>query len=300
MLSEYIRGNKSLFSTLREILGDEFDEFLDYITSFKLRPYIRANTLKIEPGRLRERLEGKGFVLKETVLNYAFRVDYYPSELGKTLEHFLGYYYVQDLASMLPAHILNPKKHSYVLDIASAPGSKTTLLSMLMENKGFILANDYSMDRTKATVNNVERLGCLNVVISISKGENLVKDYKDYFDYALVDAPCTSLGTLHKNPEVVRWWSPTEVKVMAKTQLNLLLAAYEMLKDGGTLVYSTCTLTYEENEEVVDRFLSMSGAKVEEIRLNIGEVGGGIKGTVRLYPHKTQTEGFFMAKFRKV
>lgn len=300
MLSEYIRENKSLFSTLREILGDDFDEFLDYITSFKLRPYIRANTLKIEPGRLKKRLEDKGFVLKETILNYAFRVDYYPSELGKTLEHFLGYYYVQDLASMLPAHILNPKKHSYVLDIASAPGSKTTLLSMLMENTGFILANDYSMDRTKATVNNVERLGCLNVVISISKGEKLVKYYKNYFDYALVDAPCTSLGTLHKNPEVIRWWSPREVNVMAKTQLNLLLAAYEMLKDGGTLVYSTCTLTYEENEEVVERFLKMSGAKVEEIRLNIGEVEGGIKGTVRLYPHKTQTEGFFMAKFRKV
>jgi len=273
---------------------------LDYITSFKLRPYIRANTLKIEPERLKQRLEGKGFVLKETILNYAFRVDYYPSELGKTLEHFLGYYYVQDLASMLPAHILNPKKHSYVLDIASAPGSKTTLLSMLMENTGFILANDYSMDRTKATVNNVERLGCLNVVISISKGEKLVKYYKNYFDYALVDAPCTSLGTLHKNPEVIRWWSPREVNVMAKTQLNLLMAAYEMLKDGGTLVYSTCTLTYEENEEVVERFLKMSGAKVEEIRLNIGEVYGGIRGTVRLYPHKTQTEGFFMAKFRKV
>ncbi|MEO0138421.1 MAG: RsmB/NOP family class I SAM-dependent RNA methyltransferase [candidate division WOR-3 bacterium] len=300
MLSEYIRENKSLFSTLREILGEGFDEFLDYITSFKLRPYIRANTLKIEPERLKQRLEGKGFVLKETILNYAFRVDYYPSELGKTLEHFLGYYYVQDLASMLPAHILNPKKHSYVLDIASAPGSKTTLLSMLMENTGFILANDYSMDRTKATVNNVERLGCLNVVISISKGEKLVKYYKNYFDYALVDAPCTSLGTLHKNPEVIRWWSPREVNVMAKTQLNLLLAAYEMLKDGGTLVYSTCTLTYEENEEVVERFLKMSGAKVEEIRLNIGEVYGGIRGTVRLYPHKTQTEGFFMAKFKKV
>jgi len=256
---EYIKANRSLFSALNEILGEELEEFLSYITSHKIRPYIRANTLKISPKDLRERLKGKGFVLSDTILDYAFRVDYYPSELGKTLEHFLGYYYVQDLASMLPAHILNPRKHSFVLDIASAPGSKTTLLSALMENTGFILANDYSMERTKATVNNVERLGCLNVAISIYRGEKLVKFYKNFFDYALVDAPCTSLGTLHKNPEVIKWWSPKEVKEMSNIQLRLLLSAFEMLKDGGEMVYSTCTLTYEENEGVVEKFLNLTG-----------------------------------------
>jgi 16S rRNA (cytosine1407-C5)-methyltransferase len=297
---EYIKSNRSLFSALNEILGEELEEFLGYITSHKIRPYIRANTLKISPKDLRGRLEGKGFVLSDTILDYAFRVDYYPSELGKTLEHFLGYYYVQDLASMLPAHILNPRKHSFVLDIASAPGSKTTLLSALMENTGFILANDYSMERTKATVNNVERLGCLNVAISIYKGEKLVKFYKNFFDYALVDAPCTSLGTLHKNAEVIKWWSPKEVKEMSNTQLRLLLSAFEMLKDGGEMVYSTCTLTYEENEGVVEKFLNLTGAKVEEVKIGIGEVEGGVKGTVRLYPHRTKTEGFFIAKFRKI
>ena len=297
---EYIKANKSLFSALHELLGEELDEFLSYITSHKIRPYIRANTLKISPKDLKRRLESKGFILRDTVLDYAFKVEYYPSELGKTLEHFLGYYYVQDLASMLPAQILNPRKHSFVLDIASAPGSKTTLLSSLMENTGFILANDYSMERTKATVNNVERLGCLNVAISIHKGEKLVRFYRNFFDYALVDAPCTSLGTLHKNPEVVKWWSPKEVKEMAKIQLKLLISAFEMLKDGGEMVYSTCTLTYEENEEVVERFVSLTGAKVEKIKLGIGEVEGGIKGTVRLYPHRTETEGFFVAKFKKV
>lgn len=297
---EYIKSNRSLFSALNEILGEELEEFLSYITSHKIRPYIRANTLKISSKDLRERLEGKGFVLSDTILDYAFRVDYYPSELGKTLEHFLGYYYVQDLASMLPAHILNPGKHSFVLDIASAPGSKTTLLSALMENTGFILANDYSMERTKATVNNVERLGCLNVAISIYKGEKLVKFYKNFFDYALVDAPCTSLGTLHKNPEVIKWWSPKEVKEMSNVQLRLLLSAFEMLKDGGEMVYSTCTLTYEENEGVVEKFLNLTGAKVEEVKIGIGEVEGGVKGTVRLYPHRTKTEGFFIAKFRKI
>jgi NOL1/NOP2/sun family putative RNA methylase len=297
---EYIKSNRSLFSALNEILGEELEEFLSCITSHKIRPHIRANTLKISPKDLRERLEGKGFVLSDTILDYAFRVDYYPSELGKTLEHFLGYYYVQDLASMLPAHILNPRKHSFVLDIASAPGSKTTLLSALMENTGFILANDYSMERTKATVNNVERLGCLNVAISIYKGEKLVKFYKNFFDYALVDAPCTSLGTLHKNPEVIKWWSPKEVKEMSNIQLRLLLSAFEMLKDGGEMVYSTCTLTYEENEGVVEKFLNLTGAKVEEVKIGIGEVEGGVKGTVRLYPHRTKTEGFFIAKFRKI
>jgi 16S rRNA (cytosine1407-C5)-methyltransferase len=297
---EYIKANRSLFSALNEILGEEFEEFLRYITSHRIRPYIRANTLKISPKDLRERLEGKGFVLSDTILDYAFRVDYYPSELGKTLEHFVGYYYVQDLASMLPAHILNPRKHSFVLDIASAPGSKTTLLSALMENTGFILANDYSMERTKATVNNVERLGCLNVAISIYKGEKLVKFYKNFFDYALVDAPCTSLGTLHKNPEVIKWWSPKEVKEMSNIQIRLLLSAFEMLKNGGEMVYSTCTLTYEENEGVVEKFLNLTGAKVEEVKIGIGEVEGGVKGTVRLYPHRTKTEGFFIAKFRKV
>ncbi len=301
MLKEYIRRNTSLYSALRDVLKGEMEEFLDFITSFKLRPYIRANTLKISPEDLKARLERKGFKLSSTVLPYAFRVDYYPTELGKTLEHFLGYYYVQDLASMLAVHFLKPLKHSFVLDIASAPGSKTTLISALMENTGFVLANDYSMDRTKATVNNIERMGCLNVGISIYKGEKLVKFYKEFFDFVLVDAPCSSTGTLHKNPEIIKWWSFRDVKLLSKVQLRLLLAGFDMLKPGGSMLYSTCTLTYEENEEVVERFMSISGAKLEKLEgPGIGEIQGNIDGTLRFYPHRTGTEGFFIAKFRKV
>ncbi len=300
MLKRYIKQNSSLYSYLKEIMGDDTEEFLHTITFQTIRPYIRANTLKTSPEKLRERLRKKGFKLSETVLPYAFKVDYYPYELGKTLEHFLGYYYVQDLASMFPAHILSPSKHSYVLDIASAPGSKTSLLSAIMGNTGFILANDASVDRTKATVNNIERLGCLNVAISIDRGERLTKFYKNYFDYVLVDAPCSALGTLHKNPEVIKWWSYRDVRKFADIQLKLLLAGFEMLKEGGSMVYSTCTLTYEENETVVEKFINLSGAKL--VQLNgpgIGEVGGKLYGTLRFYPHKTGTEGFFIAKFEK-
>jgi len=281
-------------------LGDEFEEYLRYITSPGYRPYIRANTLKIEPRALKRRLERKGFILEDTVLPYAFRVLHYPAEMGKTLEHFLGYYYVQDLASMLPAHILNPKPHSYVLDIAAAPGSKTTLLSALMDNTGMVFANDASMDRAKALVNNVERMGCLNVVVSIYKGERLARFYREYYDYVLVDAPCSSAGTLHKNPEVALWWSPRDVRTYSRIQYRLLLAGWEMLKPGGRLVYSTCTITYDENEEVVERFIRQTGAKLEPVPdLGIGEVEGAIPGTKRFYPHRTETEGFFLASFRK-
>ncbi|NPB04171.1 MAG: RsmB/NOP family class I SAM-dependent RNA methyltransferase [Thermotogae bacterium] len=297
---EYIQRNRSLWSALREVLQDEFEEYLDYITLPNYRPYIRANTLRVSPERLRERLENRGFVLEDTVLPYAFRVLHYPSEMGKTLEHFLGYYYVQDLASMLPAHLLNPAPHSYVLDIAAAPGSKTTLLSALMKNTGMVFANDASTDRVRALVNNVERMGCLNVVVSISKGERLARFYREFYDYVLVDVPCSSAGTLHKNPEVALWWSPKDVKAYTRVQYRLLLAGWEMLKPGGRLIYSTCTVTYEENENVVERFITHSGATLEPIpSLGIGEIEGAIHGTKRFYPHRTHTEGFFIAAFRK-
>ncbi len=297
---EYLRRNRTLWNTLRDVLKDEYEEYLRYITSPIYRPYIRANTLKITPEALKERLLAKGFVLEGTVLPYAFRVLHYPSEMGKTLEHFLGYYYVQDLASMLPAHILSPKPHSYVLDIAAAPGSKTTLLCALMENTGMVFANDASMDRVRALVNNVERMGCLNVVVSIYRGERLVRFYREYYDYVLVDAPCSSIGTLHKNPEVALWWSPKDVRVYSRVQYRLLLAGWEMLKPGGRLVYSTCTLTYQENEDVVEEFLRVSGARLVPVPdVGIGEVDGGIPGTKRFYPHRTATEGFFIALFEK-
>ena len=297
---EYLEKNRSLWAAIRDVLGEEYDEYVRYITSPSYRPYIRANTLKITPEALRERLEAKGFVLEGTVLPYAFRVLRYPSEMGKTLEHFLGYYYVQDLASMLPAHLLNPRPHSFVLDIAAAPGSKTTLLSALMKNTGMVFANDASMDRAKALVNNVERMGSLNVVVSIYKGEKLVRFYREYYDYVLVDAPCSSVGTLHKNPEVALWWSPKDVKAYSRVQYRLLLAGWEMLKPGGRLVYSTCTITYEENEGVVERFLRESGATLVPVpEVGIGEIEGAIPGTRRFYPHRTDTEGFFIAMFEK-
>jgi len=297
---EYLEKNRSLWATVREIMGEEYGEYLRYITSPSYRPYIRANTLKIDPKVLKDRLERKGFVLEDTVLPYAFRVLRYPSEMGKTLEHFLGYYYVQDLASMLPAHILNPRPHSFVLDIAAAPGSKTTLLSALMENTGMVFANDASMDRVRALVNNVERMGCLNVVVSIYKGERLVRFYREYYDYVLVDAPCSSVGTLHKNPEVALWWSPKEVRTYSRIQYRLLMAGWKMLKPGGRLVYSTCTITYEENENVVERFLSDTDATLLPVPdIGIGEIAGRVPGTKRFYPHRTDTEGFFIALFEK-
>jgi len=256
----------------------------------------------------------RGFIL--TALPFyepGFRVDWHPGEMGRTLEHAAGLIYIQEPSSMIPPVILNPKPNERVLDLAAAPGSKTTQMSAMMGNQGLILANDPDRQRLKALHGALDRLGCLNVATCSVDGARLGKIYPDSFDRVLLDAPCSGLGTLHKNPEVLGWWSWEKVARLVRIQKRLILSAYDSLSPGGRLCYSTCTITPQENEGVVDFLLSeRPGARLVDFEVSGLSLSQGLTEwagrafhpslgiTRRLYPlDEPDYEGFYFALIEK-
>ncbi|MBI2043402.1 RsmB/NOP family class I SAM-dependent RNA methyltransferase [Candidatus Pacearchaeota archaeon] len=241
--------------------------------------------------------------------------DLEPGELGRSLEHLLGYYYIQEIASMLPALVLNPKPNELVLDLCASPGSKTTQMASMMKNLGVLIANEIKLDRIKILASNLERCGITNTIITRKDGVTLCerlkkKDFK--FDKILVDAPCSGEGTIKSSPKTLLMWNINTIKSLSKLQKKLLEAAIEILKPKGEIVYSTCTHAPEENEGVLNYVLNkFSGKiKIEKIILPVkcthgilGWAGGNynkeVEKSCRIYPHITNTEGFFIAKMRK-
>jgi len=299
---------------IEALLGDETNTFLEWIRK-PLLPSIRVNTLKISKRELKERLKAKGWNIIEIFENaFTIKSSLLPGELGKALEHQLGYYYVQELASMMPPLVLNPCKDDIVLDLCAAPGSKTTEMAALMENQGTIIANDIRIDRLKALNSNLERCGVTNTITTRMNGITLCKKLAKagfFFDKILVDAPCSGEGTIRSSPETLRMWNLNMIKGLAALQKKLIAAALECLKPRGLLVYSTCTHAPEENELVIDFALKNFNVTLESIELPLRTRQGilewqgqkldpEIKKSARIWPQDNDTEGFFIAKLRKL
>jgi len=274
---------------------------------------IRANTLKIEIEKLKERIEKKWDVdwKKRSGLEEAFviKTKLDAGEVGNALEHRLGYYYVQSLSSMLPSKILNVEKDSYVLDCCAAPGSKTTHLAALMQNTGVILANDISWERNIALLSNLQRCGVINTIVTSIPFQQLAKKLKITFDYILADVPCSNEGTIRKNLNIFKTWNKKLSLWLSKIQKSILCNALILLKNNGFLVYSTCTLNPEENEEVIDFALKRFPIKLEKINLKIKtregitewkgkEYNKELKKAIRIWPQDFDSEGFFIAKIK--
>jgi len=277
----------------------------DFTAEVTVRPALRVNTLKIDPRVLVKRLEAKGVTLEKIpwlAYGYWYEADF---SLGATPEYLLGYYYLQGAASQLVAEAVAPAPGATVLDMAAAPGSKTTHLAQLMENKGVIVALDSNVQRLAALRNNCERLMVQNVLM-VKKDARFISDLGMTFDKILLDAPCSVCSE-------PGWFGKRrigEIQQNARVQKELLKAAYRVLRPGGTLVYSTCSLEPEEDELVIGWFLR----KHDDLRLVPPPGGVGDEGllawegkalhpalttTRRCWPHKTGTEGFFIAKLRK-
>jgi NOL1/NOP2/sun family putative RNA methylase len=234
-----------------------------------------------------------------------------PRSIGKSLAHFLGDIYIQDTASMLAARALAPTAQDRVLDLCAAPGSKTTLLAELMENRGILLANDSSMKRIRSLAFNLRRMGVTNTAVIKAFGEQLGNLYFESFDKVLLDAPCSALGTIHKSPEVLSWWTPRRSMHLAKEQSGLLYSAIKALRPGGAVVYSTCTIAPQENEAVLDQALKQYPVELEPLEIRglvtrpgLTEYDGvrfdsQLERAVRIYPHENPCEGFFIARLRK-
>ena len=294
------------FEEYSEIIPD-FDEFMKKIK--EEQPYwIRVNTLRIEEKRLVERLESKGFKLEKYRDINAYRIIQMPvKHPGATIEHSLGYYYVQDLSSMMPVLALQPKPGDLILDMAAAPGSKTTMMAEMMNNEGTIVANDVSVDRIRALAGNIERLGITNTIIT--KKDATRDQWEMKFNKILLDAPCTGEGTVRKNFAYIFPSLRDHIK-MSRMQKRMVKNAYEHLEDDGTLVYSTCTFNPLENEGVVDYGIDKLGMEIIVFDLPIPYTHGitgwkdyqfsdAVKRAVRIYPHQVDTGGMFIAVLKK-
>ena len=277
-------------------------EFKEYCAR-GLRKSIRINTLKIS---VRDFLERSDLSLEKIKwCEQGFFVDDRIT-LGNLNDHFLGYFYVQESASMLPPLVLDVK--GKILDMCAAPGSKTGQIAAMMNNKGLIIANDYDYIRLKALTMNLQRLGVINTVITNMKGYFI----KDNFDSILLDAPCSGTGAIRKSPGTVEIYNTNMIRKLSSDQKSLINNAFKILDEEGSLVYSTCSLEPEENEEVIDFLLNKyENAKVENIKFNglktsdaVLEFEGKkydeeIKKSVRIWPQDNDTEGFFVCKIRK-
>lgn len=218
-----------------------------------------------------------------------------------------GKIYLQSLSSMVPPLVLNPKPNEKVLDLTATPGSKTTQMAAMMQNTGYILANELDTLRYERLKYNVEKQGATIIEVNNGRGEVIGKKYEGFFDKVLLDAPCSGEGRfLANDAKTYRSWSERTVKELAKLQKKLFKSAYQALKPGGELVYSTCTLNREENEEILEWAISeLEGLRLECINLEIKNLVKGmsenkeIEKSIKILPSK-ETEGFFVARFKKL
>lgn len=291
----------------------DFDEFKKYCLSF-LRRSIRVNTLKISVEELKKRLEDVWKLEQIPWCKEGFWMEHKTEDrrdIGNLLEHSLGYFYVQEAVSMIPPIVLDPKPGEKVLDMCAAPGSKASQISQYMENKGVLVANDFKGIRLAPLGINMQRIGSTNAVLTLMDGKRFAQSGLE-FDKILLDAPCSGTGTIRKSIKTLRIWNTGMIKKISYEQKKLLEAAFSILKKGGTMVYSTCSLEPEENEGVISWFLeNHSDAKLKEIDLDIkrspaieefeGEkYNPEVKKCLRLWPQDNDTEGFFVTKIKKV
>lgn len=254
----------------------------------------------------------KGFVLEKVKwLQHGYVVKRTPPKpsLGSTLEYLMGYYHIQGLASMVPAYVLNPSYDDFVLDMAAAPGGKTTQLSQIMQNKGLVIAVEKKRSRIRALLSNVNRLGAENVVLIKTDALNLININKSQFDKILLDAPCSGEGLIQKDPTRRYKTTMDDLRDFAHLQLSLIEIAYELLKKGGYIVYSTCSVAPEEDELIVNfaiEELGMKAMSVEGYPASNGYIeyyttrfSNDVKNCLRFFPHKQGTEGFFLCLLKK-
>jgi NOL1/NOP2/sun family putative RNA methylase len=302
---------------IRELLIDEkdYDKFFE-ISKFEPRKSIRVNTLKISVDELVKILKKKGWKFRQLDGNEEIIIiesELKPGELGNCREHMLGYYYIQEVTSMMPIIALNPKSGEIILDLCAAPGSKTTQIASMMKNKGTIIANDVSIGRMRILITNLERIGVTNSIVVRHDGLALCKRFKKLgmkFDKILVDAPCSGEGGLRCDNRVLLEWSEKMVESMGRKQKILLEAAIDILKEEGELIYSTCTYSPEENESVVQSILDEYNMEIVNVKLPLVTRNGitkwrkenysdKMKKAVRIYHHDNDMEGFFLCKMRK-
>lgn len=304
---------------MQDMLGEAYPAFLRSYEDDKYQA-LRVNPWKAECKEVQEK---SGFHLKQ--VPWEPKGFYYESDdqPGKHPWHEAGVYYIQEPSAMAPAAYLEAKPGERVLDLCAAPGGKTTQIASYMKGQGILVCNEIHPARAKILSENVERMGIPNAMVTNESPQKLAEVFDEYFDRILVDAPCSGEGMFRKNVEACDEWSLDNVRICAERQDEILDCAASMLRPGGRLVYSTCTFAPAENEGSMARFLVRhpefellesplyEGMErgIPEWAYKYGNEDNGfseeavaklhLERTIRLWPHKLQGEGHYLAVLQK-
>ncbi|KAL3490951.1 NOL1/NOP2/sun family-domain-containing protein [Aspergillus germanicus] len=278
---------------------------------------IRTNTLRTNRRSLAQALINRGVVLEPVGKWSKVGLQVFESAvpLGATPEYLAGHYILQAASSFLPVMALAPQENERILDMASAPGGKTTYISALMRNTGCVIANDASKPRAKGLIGNIHRLGCKNTIVTNLDARTAFPKAMGGFDRVLLDAPCTGTGVISKDPGVKTNKNERDFLAIPHMQRQLLLAAIDSVdhssKTGGYVVYSTCSVTVEENEAVV-QYVLKKRPNVKLVETGLGDFGtpgfthymgkhfdAKMTMTRRYFPHRENVDGFFVCKLKK-
>lgn len=301
-------------NAMKQRLGEEFEAFMKSYEEI-VRAGIRINTIKTQIDKVIAHLPYPAASIPWTKDGF-----YTPPEArpGKHPFYYAGLYYIQEPSAMSPVELLDVQPGDYVLDLCAAPGGKSVQIGAGLEGQGLLVTNDIHPDRTKALVRNMELYGVTQSVVLNEEPARIANAFPAFFDKVLVDAPCSGEGMFRKDPDMVRAWEREPVTTYAQMQQDILDSAAKLVAPGGRLVYSTCTFSPEENEASIARFLTKHpDYKVIPIELKHGFASGrpewaqacmeehgweadneaieATRHTIRLWPHRLQGEGHYVA-----
>ena len=269
----------------RQLLGKEAEAFFASFDEEAISAF-RTNPLKEGQQAFSQAIEGMPW-------------SHYGKVSGKSPEHVTGLVYSQEPAAQVVGQVASPEPGMKVLDLAAAPGGKSTHLLSYLMNTGILVSNEISPKRSKILAENIERFGARNVVVTNESADRLAKVFPGYFDMIVLDAPCSGEGMFRKDPAAMQYWHADYPAECARLQKEILESTLHMLKPEGILVYSTCTWAPEENEEIVSWLLENYDLELLPVEKMNGMMEGiGYPETARMYPHHFKGEGQFVAKFR--
>lgn len=269
---------------MKAFLGNEWDDFLYSYDNNRFQA-LRFNTLKVQSTEERMRILKVLGISSDKKVSWADEAYYFDENVrpGKHPYHEMGLYYIQEPSAMSAAALLAPKPGMRVLDLCAAPGGKSTQLATYLGDSGLLVSNEINTQRSRILSQNIERMGIKNAIVTNEDSFVLASHFPGLFNAIQVDAPCSGEGMFRKLPEAIEQWSMENVAICAARQKEILDNAAVMLKPGGVIVYSTCTFSKEENEDVIEYFLERHpDFTLEEME--------------RFWPHKVDGEGHFVAK----